>query len=159
MPNCHLPRATGSMNRILLPEVVDTNLATPCRTRGPMMSLMAIRGALEQAVMELLWARDVPRTVAEVLEEMNKDRDLAYTTVMTVLDRLAKKNMVTRDRVDRAWQYLPADPQDVVAARDLAEALDGVPGNVRIEALRRFFAALPAEERDALGTMTDRVRP
>ncbi|WP_158600490.1 BlaI/MecI/CopY family transcriptional regulator [Tessaracoccus antarcticus] len=120
---------------------------------------MAIRGALEQAVMELLWARDVPRTVAEVLEEMNKDRDLAYTTVMTVLDRLAKKNMVTRDRVDRAWQYLPADPQDVVAARDLAEALDGVPGNVRIEALRRFFAALPAEERDALGTMTDRVRP
>ncbi|MEO7587836.1 MAG: BlaI/MecI/CopY family transcriptional regulator [Arachnia sp.] len=118
---------------------------------------MAIRGALEQTVMELLWASGEPRTVADVLEEVNRDRDLAYTTVMTVLDRLAKKGMVTRDRVDRAWQYLPADPQDVVVARDLAEALDGVPRGVRVEALRRFAASLPAEERDALRPVDERA--
>lgn len=100
--------------------------------------------------MELLWASPDPRSVADALEELNKDRDLAYTTVMTVLDRLAKKDMVTRERVDRAWHYLPADPQDVVVARDMAEALDGVPREVRIEALRRFSESLPDGERKAL---------
>lgn len=105
--------------------------------------------------MELLWASSDARSVAEALEELNKERDLAYTTVMTVLDRLAKKGMVTRERVERAWHYLPADSQDVVVARDMAEALDGVPQDVRIEALRRFSEALPTEERDALGSVAD----
>ena len=54
-----------------------------------MMSRMATRGPLEQAVMELLWASPRPLSVADALEELNMDRDLAYTTVMTVLDRLA----------------------------------------------------------------------
>ena len=105
--------------------------------------------------MELLWASPRPLSVADALEELNKDRDLAYTTVMTVLDRLAKKGMATRDRVERAWHYLPADPQDVVVARDIAEALDGVPGDVRIDALRRFSESLTASERDALGAHAD----
>ncbi len=121
-----------------------------------MLATMANRGPLEQAVMELLWASPDARSVAEALEELNKERDLAYTTVMTVLDRLAKKGMVTRERVERAWHYLPADPQDVVVARDMAEALDGVPQEVRIEALRRFSESLPVAERVALGAVADR---
>ncbi len=120
-----------------------------------MIASMANRGPLEQAVMELLWVSSDARSVADALEELNKERDLAYTTVMTVLDRLAKKGMVTRERVERSWRYLPADPQDVVVARDMAEALDGVPPEVRIEALRRFSESLPAAERDALGAAPD----
>lgn len=111
---------------------------------------MAFRGPLEQAVLELLWANPGPRSVADVLELLNRDRHLAYTTVMTVLDRLAKKGMVTRERVERAWQYQPADPQDVVVARDLAGALEGVPDDVRIAALRVFCDGLPESERAAL---------
>lgn len=114
------------------------------------MSPMAFRGPLEQAVLELLWATPDPRSVAAVLEELNRDRDLAYTTVMTVLGRLAKKGMVTRERVDRAWQYRPADSQDVVVARDLAAALEGVPEDVRVAALRAFCDSLPEAERAAL---------
>ena len=116
-----------------------------------MIAPMANRGPLEQAVMELLWASVEPCSVADVLEGLNRNRDLAYTTVMTVLDRLAKKDMVTRERVERAWHYQPAHSHDVVVARDMTEALDGVPSSVRIEALRRFSEALPPEERDALG--------
>lgn len=100
--------------------------------------------------MELLWATPDARSVADVLEELNKERDLAYTTVMTVLDRLAKKGMVTRERVERAWRYLPAESQDVVVARDLVETLEGVPETVRRHALRRFCDSLPEAERLAL---------
>lgn len=100
--------------------------------------------------MELLWASTEPRSVAEVLEQLDTGRDLAYTTVMTVLDRLAKKNLVTRERVERSWRYLPAESQSAVVARDLAEALDGVPARVRIDALRLFCASLTQAERVAV---------
>lgn len=47
-------------------------------------------GDLERAVMDVLWEQTEPMTVREVGRAL-ADRDLAHTTVMTVLDRLAKK--------------------------------------------------------------------
>lgn len=122
----------------------------PVAVLAPMMTRMANRGPLEQTVMECLWASTEPRSVAEVLEQLDTGRDLAYTTVMTVLDRLAKKQLVTRERVDRSWRYLPAQSQDVVVAHDLAGVLEGVPEAVRIAALRGLFEALSENERAAL---------
>ena len=100
--------------------------------------------------MELLWDSSAPSSVADVLQGLDTGRDLAYTTVMTVLDRLAKKHLVTRERVDRAWRYLPADSQDVVVARDMTAALEGVPAAVRLRALQGFCASLSDAERAAL---------
>ena len=97
---------------------------------------MVSRGELEQQVMVLLWRAGEPLTVAEVQELLSRDRDLAYTTVMTVLDRLAKKYLARRERRGRAWCYEPADPQPVVLAREMADLLRDVPAEVRDEALR-----------------------
>lgn len=119
--------------------------------RASMLSPMPTRGELEQRVMELLWAAPAPKSVAEVHQMLSSERELAYTTVMTVLDRLAKKEMVTRELVNRAWQYEPRDTQAAVIARELALKLDGVEPGVRAEALRRFVETLSAEERAALG--------
>ena len=103
---------------------------------------MVSRGALEQQVMVLLWRADEPLTVAEVQELLARDRDLAYTTVMTVLDRLAKKGLARRERRGRAWCYEPADPQSVVLAREMADLLRNVPAEVRDEALRLLAESL-----------------
>ncbi len=69
---------------------------------------MATSGELEQAVMEILWSRTAPLSVREVHERLADDRTLAYTTVLTVLDRLAKKGNVLRSLEGRAWLYRPA---------------------------------------------------
>lgn len=69
---------------------------------------MATLGELEQRVMDVLWASSAPMSVRDVLEELLKEKDLAYTTVMTVLDRLAKKEIVDRERQGRQWIYTPA---------------------------------------------------
>ncbi len=69
---------------------------------------MAVLGDLEEAVMALLWRRSGPVSVREVQESLNADRPLAYTTVMTVLDRLAKKGIVGRELEGRAWLYRAA---------------------------------------------------
>jgi predicted transcriptional regulator len=61
-------------------------------------------GPLEQRLLEALWQRG-NATVREVVE--NGCQDLAYTTVMTTLDRLYKKNLLTREAEGRAFRYVP----------------------------------------------------
>ena len=101
---------------------------------------MVARGELERHVMVLLWRAGEPLTVADVQEFLV--RDLAYTTVMTVLDRLAKKGLARRERRGRAWCYQPAEPQQVVLAREMAGLLHDVPVGVRDEALRLLAESL-----------------
>lgn len=79
---------------------------------------MATSGELEQAVMEILWSHTAPLSVRDVHELLSRDRSLAYTTVLTVLDRLAKKGNVLRSLEGRAWLYRPARSRvDEIASR------------------------------------------
>ena len=57
--------------------------------------------------MDVLWESAEPLTVRQVGARLT-DRDLAHTTVMTVLDRLAKKGFARRQRDGRAWRYRAA---------------------------------------------------
>jgi predicted transcriptional regulator len=59
-------------------------------------------GPLEIAVMEILWARG-ESNVHDVIERLG--RPLAYTTVMTTLDRLYKKGLLSRHKSERAFLY------------------------------------------------------
>jgi predicted transcriptional regulator len=61
-------------------------------------------GRLEFAVMEILWAAG-ESSVRDVSERV--ERPLAYTTVMTTLDRLYKKGLLERRKSDRAFLYSP----------------------------------------------------
>jgi len=79
-------------------------------------------GDLERAVMDVLWEREEPTVVREVVRAL-VDRDLAYTTVMTVLDRLAKKGFVRRDRGGRGWRYVAADSREAYIAQLMLDAL------------------------------------
>ena len=59
--------------------------------------------------MEILWSAKRPMTVREVLGQANDHRadPLAYTTVMTVLSRLAEKGILARNREGRSFAYQP----------------------------------------------------
>jgi BlaI family penicillinase repressor len=60
-------------------------------------------GPLEQRLLDALWARG-SATVRELVECGHED--LAYTTVMTTLDRLFKKGILTRSEEGRAFRYV-----------------------------------------------------
>ena len=57
--------------------------------------------------MGLVWGAPGPVSVRDVAEELNKGRrdQLAYTTVMTVMTRLAEKGVLTRAREGRGYRY------------------------------------------------------
>ncbi|MDH6225734.1 MULTISPECIES: BlaI/MecI/CopY family transcriptional regulator [Streptomyces] len=62
-------------------------------------------GELEDAVMSRIWKWNRPVTVREVLEDLQNERSIAYTTVMTVLDNLQRKGWVRRHAEGRAYRY------------------------------------------------------
>jgi predicted transcriptional regulator len=66
-------------------------------------------GPLEVTVMEILWARG-ESNVRDVVDRL--ERPLAYTTVMTTLDRLFKKGLLARRKSDRAFIYAPSLSRD-----------------------------------------------
>lgn len=70
--------------------------------------------------MTTLWASASALSVRQVLERLNEVRDapLAYTTVMTVLARLAEKGVLNREPVGRGFTYAPAvDDEAAIAVR------------------------------------------
>ena len=94
--------------------------------------------------MEILWSHSAPRSVREVHDELTLDRKLAYTTVLTVLDRLAKKGSALRSLEGRAWLYRPARSRvDEVA--DLVAALLEPLADAERRVLLAHLAERPAQ--------------
>jgi BlaI family transcriptional regulator, penicillinase repressor len=71
-------------------------------------------GDLETAVMSVVWEKG-KATVQEVQDTLSQQRPLAYTTVMTVMSRLAEKGVLNREKEGRAFVYTPAIPQERTA--------------------------------------------
>jgi BlaI family transcriptional regulator, penicillinase repressor len=114
-------------------------------------------GELEQAVLEALWdleGSDPERPGASgraVHERLHghDGRDLAYTTVMTVLDRLARKDVVVRERDGRAFRYAPRLTRAAMTAELMHEALEGTRDD-REQALVSFVGEASEEDLAAL---------
>jgi len=64
-------------------------------------------GELQARIMEVVWSRDRV-TVREVLEALSTQRDLAYTTVMTVMTRLWEEGTLVRTAVGKTYVYQAA---------------------------------------------------
>lgn len=112
-------------------------------------------GELERAVMEVLWDRGEPAVVRDVARAL-AERELAYTTVMTVLDRLAKKGFVHRERAGRAWRYEPANSREGYVAQLMLDAL-ALTGD-RDAALTRFANSVSTPEAEVLSQALASVR-
>ena len=97
--------------------------------------------------MDVLWRHDAPpKSVREVLDDLT-GRDLAYTTVLTVLDRLAKKGFVARELDGRAWQYRSAVTREWIAEAAVRQILADPLLDVRViaEALKDVLGPAPGE--------------
>lgn len=86
-------------------------------------------GALELAVLNVLWEAGRPLSATEVREHLIAENggggaELAYTTVVTILTRLYEKNTLARERDGRAFRYAPVADEAGLAARRLTAMLD-----------------------------------
>jgi predicted transcriptional regulator len=77
---------------------------------------------LESEVMDVVWQAEAPVSVRLVLDKLNERREtqLAYTTVMTVMNRLAAKNVLARQGERRRFVYEATSTDEAgLAVRDV----------------------------------------
>jgi predicted transcriptional regulator len=79
---------------------------------------------LELACLKALWSLQ-EGNVRAVQQVVAISRPLAYTTIMTVLDRLVRKGKLTRRKVGRAFVYSPEASRDSMRRAAVRELLDG----------------------------------
>jgi BlaI family transcriptional regulator, penicillinase repressor len=79
----------------------------------------------ELAIMKVVWRLD-QATVRDVYETLRTKRDIAYTTVMTMMKILEEKGYLKKTRVDRAYLYRPAQPRHQVVGDIVRDFLDRV---------------------------------
>ncbi|MDA8370884.1 MAG: BlaI/MecI/CopY family transcriptional regulator [Nocardiopsaceae bacterium] len=113
-------------------------------------------GELEAAIMDALWAADNPLVVREVRESMDYERDVAYTTVMTVTNILYHKGLLYREKSGRAWLYWPRESREEHTARVMGEVFSscGDPGTTML----RFLESFSDEEMARLSDIMQRIR-
>lgn len=121
-------------------------------------ALGTLFGALELRVLEALW-RLGEASVADVQARLG--RRLAYTTVMTTLDRLHKKGALERRKLGRAFVYRPLYSRDQiehgVLARLLGGLLDGATGRAE-PVLSSLVDAVGETDRELLDALERLVR-
>lgn len=96
---------------------------------------MPVFGELEQAVMDVLWTSSTALSVRDVQAALADERNLAYTTVMTVMDRLAKKGQLHRELDGRAWRYRTVYSWAQLVSNEIVALLNTGPAELRGQVL------------------------
>lgn len=107
-------------------------------------------GELELAVMEVAWC-SAPVSVHDVAQALS-ERALAYTTLMTTLDRLYKKGLLLREKRSHAFLYRPAMDRNAFERRLVADVLGSLPTASR-EALLSGFLDYATTDDETLDTL------
>ncbi len=84
-----------------------------------------VLGDLEAEVMKIIWKVD-RATVRDVYEQLRLEKKLAYTTVMTIMSRLAEKGLLQKEPVGNAYVYSPTISEGDFTRQVVTEVLDGL---------------------------------
>jgi BlaI family transcriptional regulator, penicillinase repressor len=118
---------------------------TPGKRPSPRRSLLDL-APLELDCMNTLWPMG-EGTVREIRERLAERRPRAYTTIMTIMDRLARKGVVERRKIGRAYTYRPHLSVEDARAQALGQVLEN------------FFGGSKEALLEQLGSNTQATRP
>jgi BlaI family transcriptional regulator, penicillinase repressor len=119
----------GSAPESAAPEKRTPKDAAAAKAVSPRRSLLDL-APLELDCMTTLWPLG-EATVREIREALAPRRARAYTTIMTIMDRLARKGIVERSKSGRAYVYRPRLTAEEARTQALAQVLDKFFGGSR----------------------------
>lgn len=106
-------------------------------------------GTLELAIMKVIWQRESV-TVRDVLNTLHEERHLAYTTVMTVMQRLADKGLLLQEKQGKTHHYRAAQTRDEFAASAAASVVRSLLADFGDVAIAEFVKEVEATDPEQL---------
>ena len=125
--------------------------------RGVGKGTPQVRGDLQAEIMSIVWTLG-EASVEDVRAEQPARRRAAYTTVQTVMNRLAERGLLTRKRRGRAYLYRAALPEPEYLANTFRERLAETSRETRQAALVSLVEGLDSQDLSELARYTNRIR-
>lgn len=127
-------------------------------TRRPGKGAEKLLGELELAVMRVAWSRQAV-TVRKVLDVLTKKRPLAYTTVMTVMGRLAEKGLLVAEKRGKSYLYRAAQTREELENRVAGQVVHSLITDFGGEvALSQFVKQLSETNPEQLARLAELAR-
>ena len=123
------------------------------RRRQPLAEVL---GPLEADIMEVVWAHGEV-TVRDVHRALSGQRDIAYTTVMTTLGRLADKGLLRRIESQPAHRYLPLVTKEQYAASTVHSVVDWLVSHFPDPAVAYFVDRVEKEDEEVIDRLREAI--
>ena len=121
------------------------------------IGLKKVLGDLEAEVMKVVWKQE-KSTVREVYEQLRLEKNLAYTTVMTIMSRLADKGLLAKAPQGNAYIYTPAVSEAEFTEMVVSEVIDGLLEEFAEPALSHMVDKLGAEDGGKLTKLEEIIK-
>ena len=118
--------------------------------------LRKVLGDLEADIMEIIWQKDEV-SVRDVYETLRLERDIAYTTVMTIMGRLADKELLNKKSRGNAYIYTPAVSRIDFAKRVVSAVIDGLMDEFAEPAMSHFVDRLSKEDNTKISKLEEMI--
>lgn len=116
-----------------------------------------VLGDLEADVMKIIWKNE-KATVRDVYEQLRLEKKLAYTTVMTIMGRLAEKGLLAKAAQGNAYIYSPTISEGDFAQKVVSEVLDGLLEEFAEPALTHMVDKLSSEDNVKLDRLEEIIK-
>lgn len=114
-------------------------------------------GELESKVMDRLW-KAPESSVKEIWEDLSRERTLAYTTIMTTMDRLYQKGLLQRVKSGKAFLYAPRFSRQEFEEFLTEEVLRGLAGATSESLMSAFLDLLAERDPACLDRLEEMIR-
>jgi BlaI family transcriptional regulator, penicillinase repressor len=119
-------------------------------------SLSEVLGPLEADIMEVVWDQGEV-TVRDVHRTLNNDREIAYTTVMTTLGRLADKGMLQRVEEQPAHRFSALLTREQYASSTVKSVVDWLVNHFPDPAVSYFIDRVEKEDEEVIDRLREAI--
>lgn len=120
--------------------------------------LTRVLGSLEAEIMEIIWQHSSPVTIRDVWEEILPHRDISFNTVMTVMNRLVKKELLNRERGENSYLFRPVKMRKDFLEEISHEVARGLVKDFGESAIAQFVEAVEDVDPNYLQQLEDFIR-
>ncbi len=115
-----------------------------------MQGLSKVLGSLESEVMDIIWRKDCEVCVRDIYEYLAGKRGIAYTTVMTIMGRLAEKNILRKRKEGKTDFYTPSMTREEFTSRVVANVVDSLLEDFADVTLAHFLSRVRQNDRETI---------
>lgn len=116
------------------------------------IGLKKVLGDLEADIMDIVWQSEKV-TVRDVYEKLRAEREIAYTTVMTIMSRLAEKKLLQKEALGNAYLYMPSMTRLEFTKQVVGEVLDGLLADFAEPAISHFVDRIGKEDENKINAL------